>query len=216
MADIEKEQTLWRQYPDYPFVEANQFGQIRTTDRTVVGKDGKKYYVKGRVLKQRPNNGGYMRVQFGVSGKAISRLVHRIVASCFLPNPLNLPEVNHIDNDPTNNVVSNLEWCTSEYNVAYREKYGTSAKEGAKVLRKPLLAVNLKTFEVLHFESQNEATRQLGIDRRKVNNVVNGQQNKTHDYWLVNADSNSVEKTRTKFGDEVAHKVKKLINENYS
>lgn len=77
----------------------------------------------------------------------VSRLVHRIVATCFLPNPNNWLEVNHKDNDRTNNEVSNLEWCTRQYNIDYREKYGVPAKESAKVLREPLFAVNLKTFE---------------------------------------------------------------------
>lgn len=208
------EEEVWKPYPDYPFIEANQFGEVRTIDRVSIDKNGVRHHIKGRVLKQHPNNGGYMRVSFGVDGKIVSLLVHRIVATCFLPNPLGLLEVNHIDNDQTNNIVSNLEWCTPEYNVAYREKYGTSAKEGAKVLRKPLFAIDLKTLDILYFESQSEATHRLGFDRRKINNAVNGQQKTTHGYWLVNADSNAVERTRAKFGDEVANAVEKLMNEN--
>ena len=51
-------------------------------------------------------------------GQAKNVLVHRIVGMTFLPNPQNLPEINHKDNNPKNNNVSNLEWCTRKYNLA--------------------------------------------------------------------------------------------------
>lgn len=209
MVNIEKE--IWKPYPECPLIEANQFGQIRTKDRYVMCKNGVKQFVKGRILKQYPNNGGYMRVGVSMNGKRINLLVHRIVASAFIPNPNNLPEVNHKDNNPANNAVSNLEWCTSQYNTAYREKYGVSAKEVTKALRKPVIAVNLETFKVFYFESQNEAARQLNIDRRHVNNAVRGLRKTTGGYWFCEVDSKAVGKARVRFNDEVAGKVEELM-----
>lgn len=173
MVNIVKDQkAIWKQYPDYPFIEVSIFGEVRTKDRTVTRIDGKKRFVKGHVLKQKKVGSGYMQVCVGVNGKAVYLLVHRMVATCFIPNPHNYSEVNHIDNNPTNNTVSNLEWCSHEYNVAYREKYGVSAKEASKVLRKPVFAVNLETFEVFQFESQREASRQLGVAVEHINGVI--------------------------------------------
>ena len=83
--------------------------------------------------------------------------------------------MNHIDNDPTNNSVSNLEWCTHKYNIAYREKYGVSAREATKALRHPIFAVDLNTSEVFWFESQYEAARQLGVNRGNIYSVLRGQ-----------------------------------------
>ena len=120
---MENDEEVWKTYPDVPFIEASNLGRIRTKDRVVTRSNGRKYYVKGRVLKQQINNMGYMYVAFGVNGKHVHLLVHRIVATCFLLNPNNLPEVNHIDNDPTNNCASNLEWCTSKYNSDYKKKF---------------------------------------------------------------------------------------------
>ena len=53
------------------------------------------------------------------NSKCVNRYIHRLVAEAFIPNPLHLPEVNHIDQNPANNVSANLEWCTSKYNMTY-------------------------------------------------------------------------------------------------
>lgn len=208
---INTEQPIWKPYPDYPFVEANQFGEIRTKDRIATDRNGRKLHIKGRVLKQQRSKDGYMRVWLSVNGKKVSLSVHRIVASCFIPNPLGLPEINHIDNDPTNNAISNLEWCTHEYNMAYKEKYGVSA---AEVEGRPVIAINPETSEAFWFESQHEAERQLGVDQGNITRVVNGKYNQTGGYWFCNADKNAIDRTRAKFGDAIANKVEKLMSEN--
>ena len=171
----------------------------------VIG-DGKRL-IRGRVLKQSYDHNGYMKVSFKTKGKTINISVHQIVATCFIPNPNNYPEVNHIDNDRTNNIASNLEWCTPEYNIAYREKYGIA-------LNRPVIAINSEAFQVLYFDSQHKASRQLGIDRSNIGKVIKGQYRKTGGFWFCNADKNAVEKLRVKFGDGVAEKVEKLMNEN--
>lgn len=209
MTNIKSQTIIWKPYPEYPFVEANQFGEIRTVDRHIKTKNGPRF-VKGRVLKQRDNGNGYMRVSFCANGKHIDLYVHRIVAICFLDNPDNLPEINHIDCNPRNNAVSNLEWCTQRENIVYRDELGHTAKHNAP--KKPLIAVNLGTSNVQYFESQHEAARQLGASQGHVSDVLKGRQNKTHGYWFCYADKNAVEKARAKFGDETANKVEELMN----
>ena len=192
MADmVEKEKTIWRQYPDYPFIEVSQFGQIRTKDRYVPDKGGKRL-IRGRVLKQElnPYRGGYMSVEFRVKGKTVHLYVHRAVAICYIPNPNNFPQVNHIDNDPTNNVVSNLEWCTNQYNSNYKKKFGTSP---AQVQGKPVFAINLETLEVSHFESQCEASRKLGISQREIWSVISGKRIQTRGYLFTEDESEITE-----------------------
>lgn len=212
MTNTKNQKVTWQSYPDYPFIQANQFGEIRTVDRTVIDKNGKKRHYKGHILKQSDNGHSYLRVKTHVKGKMITLYVHRVVASCFLPNPDNLPEVNHKNNNPKDNSVSNLEWCTRQYNNAYKEKYGVSAKEATKVLRKPLFAVNLKTSEVLHFESQRGAARQLGVDQASLWRVLKGHRKQTGGFWFCYADSEAVEKARAKFGNKVASKVERLLS----
>lgn len=204
-----EEEVIWKTYPEYPFIEANQFGEVRTKDRVVIGKDGRKYHYKGYILKQYRDRYGYMSVHFRVNKKTINRRVHKIVADCFIPNPNNLPEINHINCDKTDNRLDNLERCTSEYNIAYREKYGAS-------LSCPVIAVDLENLEVYHFDSQRDAGRQLKIYQRNISNVVRGKQSKTCGYWFCRVDKNIIERVRIEFGDEVAEKVEKLISESYN
>ena len=205
-----KENVVWKTYPEYPFIQANQFGEVRTLDRYVTCKNGVKRFVKGHVLKQCKIRGGYLCVSTRVNGRHINLQVHRIIASCFLPNPDNLPEVNHKDCNRTNNNVSNLEWCTRQYNITYKEKYGISA---AEVLGRPVFAVNLATLKVLHFESQHEAGRQLEVDQSNITKVLKGRYKTAGNFWFCYVDENAVENTRLKFGDEVAGKVKALLDE---
>ena len=77
---------------------------------------------KGQILKQCVKVGKcvyYKYVQLYKDGRYKMKYVHRIMAECFLPNPNNLPIINHKDEDGTNNRLDNLEWCTVEYNSNY-------------------------------------------------------------------------------------------------
>lgn len=72
-----------------------------------------------RILKLQSDKNGYLTVGLHKGGVTYQKKVHRLVAIAFIPNPENLPQVNHKDEDKENNCVENLEWCTSKYNVNY-------------------------------------------------------------------------------------------------
>ena len=208
---MENDEDIWKVYPEYPFIEVSNLGKVRTKDRIVTRSDGRKQFVKGKILKQQLNPNGYMYVGFRVNGKYVNLRVHRMVAITFIPNPNNYPEVNHIDCDPTNNRWDNLVWCTHKENIAYRDKLGHFVNNTPK---KPVFVVNLNSFKVFRFESRCEAARQLGVNKGDVRKVIRGKINKTGGCWFCNADKNAVEKVREKFGNEVANKVEKLMHES--
>jgi hypothetical protein len=86
------------------------------------GNSGQSYYHKE--ISQRLNADGYLQITVGKTGDRTQYRVHRLVAEAFIPNPDNLPEVNHKDYDRTNNTVSNLEWSTHADNVIYSSNAG--------------------------------------------------------------------------------------------
>ena len=83
------------------------------------------------LMKPYDNGYGYLIVELRQRGKKKHKRVHRLVAEAFIANPSLLPEVNHKDENKHNNIVTNLEWCTSSYNKRYGSGR-TSRSEGMK------------------------------------------------------------------------------------
>ena len=189
------EPEIWKAHPEYAGIEVSTLGRVRTIDRVVSGEKGTRS-LKGRVLKQQLKPDGYLQVGFRVNGKSVTKSVHRLVAETFIPNPNNFPQVNHLDCDRANNNIDNLEWCNASYNIQYREKYGES-------LGVPVLAINLTTLEVLRFNSQNEASRVLGVLVSNINAVIKGTQKAAHGFWFVRDDGNGIEIDKDKLNDIV-------------
>ena len=189
---------IWRAHPEYTGVEVSTLGRVRTLDRLVSCRGNGKRLVKGRILKQYSDKGGYLQSQVKVDGKWIMKRVNRLVAQTFLSNPDNLPQVNHKDCKIKNNNVENLEWCTASYNARYREKYGVSRMESAG---HPLFAINLATLEVSQFPSQTEAGRAVGVLQTSITAVVKGRRNQAGGFWFLNDDGHAVDVVKSKLHD---------------
>lgn len=107
------------------YYEVSNEGQVRSVDRTILGKDGVIYPKKGKLKDLYSNiNVKYMQVNLYKENKSYTFYVHRLVAQAFIPNPLNLPEVNHKDGNRVNNNVSNLEWVTRLENIDHAIRTG--------------------------------------------------------------------------------------------
>lgn len=99
-------QEIFKQVKDYEgYYEISNIGNVRSTS-----------YKGTKLLKPAKTKRGYLNVIFCVNQVKVHKLIHRLVAEAFIPNPRNLEQVNHINGNKEDNTVENLEWCTSEYN----------------------------------------------------------------------------------------------------
>lgn len=117
---------------------------------------------KEKILKPNKDKKGYLMVGLCKQGKRKMCKVHRLVAMTFIENPNNFRELNHRDEDKTNNCVSNLEWCDRGYNV----NYGTRTEKCSK----RVLCVETGKF----YPSTIEAQRQLGFNNGNISQCCNG------------------------------------------
>lgn len=167
---MEKEE--WRDIEGYEgLYQVSNLGRIKSLERI----DNYNRLVKEQILKPIANR-GYLRVCLYKDGKQKKISVHRIVAENFLENPHNYPQVNHKDENKSNNCVENLEWCTAKYNSNYgtkNERVAASNTNGK--CSKPLLQIDKNTNEVIaEFPSTMEVKRQLGFCRVAVSECCTG------------------------------------------
>lgn len=130
--------------------------------------------IKSQFVKQHINNDGYcqVRLYFG-DGRKKHEMVHRLVALAFLPNPNNLPQVNHKDENKENNYVENLEWCTASYNNSYGtrlERVSNTNKTNGK-RKKPVLQYDLQGNFVKEYPSAKEAEIENNIAKGHITKV---------------------------------------------
>ena len=127
--------------------EVSNLGNVRR----LAGKRRK----ETRILKPIKTKNGYLLVYLCKDGKQKPHTVHRLVATVFIPNPDNLPEVNHIDEDKTNNKVSNLEYCDHKQNC----NHGTRNERVAETQSEKVVQLTLDYVFVREWQSIAECGR---------------------------------------------------------
>ena len=153
------------------YYEISNLGNVRTIDRYARVCGGGKRLVNGKPIKPMICSNGYLELQASVEGKRRIFMIHRLVAQYFIPNPNNLPEVNHKDENPQNNCADNLEWCTPKYNC----NYGTRNQRcWDKVIKKPVKQLSLDGKIIKQYISATEAQKCTGVDRTQISRVCKG------------------------------------------
>lgn len=152
-----KRYEFWLTSPSYPNLEVSNLGKVRI-------KESEKTSNIGRHLKQRTDKDGYKLI---ATDRTTVR-VHRLVAEAFIPNPNNMPVVNHKDNVKGNNDASNLEWSTISYNTSHAYQL--------KALRSPLakyvkVEIDGKIFS--YYDSCNKCAKSLKVSRGMIEKSVN-------------------------------------------
>lgn len=113
----------WKDINDYKgYYQVSNNGRIRSLNRTITDSRGFRYKKKGKVMITHKGKNGYIYISLKKNNITKTFTIHRLAATHFIPNSLQLPEVNHIDENKANNNVGNLEWCTHDYNNSYGTK----------------------------------------------------------------------------------------------
>lgn len=147
------------------------YGRIKSIDRIIKFSDGRVRRYKSCIKKIFRINKHYYVASFSKNLHTEMKDVHRLVAETFIPNPNNLPEVNHKDENSLNNHVDNLEWCTRKYNI----NYGTHTQKVIEHLKncpttsKPIVQKNLMGVIIKTYPSIREAARALGNIKKDAN-----------------------------------------------
>ena len=188
---------IWKDIEGFEgLYQVSNLGRVRS-----LGHDA---WHKGRVLKQSfDGKGNYLFVGLHKDGKIKQKNVHRLVAETFIPNPNNLPCVNHINEIKTDNRAINLEWCTVEYNSNYgnskknmidsrrknndqeeinRKIKETKRKNGSFSCEKPVAQYTMDGILVSTYDSATDAERKTGISRGGIQRCCIGRYSQAKGY----------------------------------
>lgn len=186
--NLENEQ--WKTISGYEdLYQVSNYGRIKSLNYRNTKEE--------RILKLNTTKDGYQLVGLYKDKKLKWLQVHRLVAMAFIPNPNNLPQINHIDECKTNNHVDNLEWCTAKYNI----NYGTRNERHSKAMSgdnhpKPMLGkfgkehpnskqviqLTLDNEVVRTWDSIREIERTLGYNNRNICSCCKGKLKTAYKY----------------------------------
>lgn len=138
-----------------------------------------------KFLKPTSNGAGYLVVNLSKEGKIYRFYVHRLVGLTYLPNPDNLPQINHKDENKQNNNINNIEWCDCQYNI----NYGEHNKKSSESRKQPVYCVELDRV----FDSAKQAGEELGISRANISSCLAGRRLSVGGYHWQRVQKNTEE-----------------------
>ena len=169
---------VWKDIPEYEgLYQVSSMGNIKSFSKKKNGKN----------LIPQKNKKGYYQILLYKNKKPYTKKIHRIVAKAFIPNPDNLPQVNHIDGNKINNCMNNLEWCTNSENQIHAYKNG---------LEKPRFQRRIKQYDIngnyiKTFEYIRNAQKELNIDGSSISKCCKGKRKSAGGYiWKYVNDNN--------------------------
>ena len=173
-----------RKQQEEKMISSGKWKNIKQNDGYLISNEGQvfsKFTREEKILTNRDD--GYQVVVLSKNNKSESYYIHRLVATAFIPNPENLPEVNHKDGNKSNNIVDNLEWVTTSDNILHSyEALKRVRPKDYSPKRQKIAMLDDKGNILKTYPSMREAERQLNLS----NGVISkGLQNdwKTNGHW---------------------------------
>lgn len=171
---METKNEVWKPVKGYEDrYEVSNLGRVRSKDMVLpcVANGVETTRVRHGVIRK-PHKGhtGYDYVMLRDKEHTRNYRMHRLVAEAFVPNPDYLPEVNHKDEDKSNNRADNLEWCTSSYN----HRYGSTIERAADKIRRPVFQLSMNGDLICTYKSVTEAAEKVGTSTNRISGCCQG------------------------------------------
>ena len=162
----------WRDISGYEgLYQVSNFGRVKRLPAKLQAKDGKYYFRNGIILKQytmkNKGRGNYLVVHLSKSNNRRAKIVHRLVAEAFIPNPKNKSQVNHKDGNKANNKINNLEWVTQSENMLHSMNI-LGGKGGFGRIPIRCVETNVEYCSIM------EATRQTNVQQSSISKALLG------------------------------------------
>jgi len=208
---------IWKDISGYEgLYQVSNLGRVRSLDRLshyIRNGNPEAKLFKGRIMKQSHTTDGYLMIYLRKGGKDKYYSVHRLVAQAFIPNPENLPFVNHKDEVKDNNCVDNLEWCTHIYNC----NYGTAIER----MRQKVTGKH-KNWSEAGMIRLSQSHRRENLSKETLMKMSIAQSGKTRPEWykkymheINSGELNPNYKGPRKYSEEERDKMKHALYEKY-
>lgn len=169
---------IWRDIPEYEeLYQISNLGRVKSLERRVITCDGVTRNMTEKILKPCLHR-GYYSIILRKNKKIKYYGVHQLVAKAFIPNPNNLPYINHKDENKANNHVENLEWCTAQYNI----NYGTHNERQALTKSKTVYQYSLDKVLLNVWKSTHDVHRKLGYAQGNIARCCRGESKTSNGY----------------------------------
>lgn len=167
----------WKDIEGYEgMYQVSDAGRVRSLDRYVNHVTGKRI-TRGKIMRPHAMPNGYFTIGLSIGRRRRDYYIHRLVASAFIENKDGLPQVNHKDEDKSNNAACNLEWCDQSYN----NNYGTKNKR-FRASRGTAIEMISNGAIVREFVSMRQAEAETGLRRKSISECCRGIIQSYHGY----------------------------------
>lgn len=166
---------IWKDIAGYEgYYQVSNLGRVKSLNRTIILSTGHKITVREKILAQSKDDKGYLHVNLNLHGRKTIR-VHKLVALAFVPNLNNYKEINHKDEDKTNNRADNIEWCSRLYNCNYgsRNEKISKSRKGKTGLQSncpciPIVQYDKQMNYIAEYDCMADAERATGVDATNI------------------------------------------------